>query len=344
MIEGIDELLAESGALELTELRALLEALLGAGRFLEQEQLTARDQRFVYRVRFEIGGLPRSLIVKRFTPEVARRNQVVATRWLPAVGLGETGPPLLGVAAERSGGGVWHVLDDLGDCTLGVGDCDPARVNAAVQVIARVHTRFARHRLLGECRLWGGDLGMAFYASSVRDALTALQALQPPALDLSAARRALRDRLFERLYELRDQQPLRARVSAECGGAETLLHGDFTRTNTLVFSAPHGLQVRLIDWDHAGVGLVSYDLSTFLSAFPLEERLALVDVYQEHTERLPPAAELNLLCDTAQHARLANRIIWPALAALEGHADWAFEELANVNDWFEMWGPVLPDP
>ena len=56
---------------------------------------------------------------------------------------------------------------------------------------------------------------------------------------------------------------------------------------------------------------------------------------------LPGKAELNRLFETAQCARLANRVIWPALAALDGYADWAFEELANVDAWFDLWEPVL---
>jgi phosphotransferase family enzyme len=342
MIEGIDELLVGCGASELCELRSLLGELLGAGRLIEQQRLTVRDQRFVYRLRFEIGGTVRSLIVKRYTPEIARRNQLVATRWLPGIGLAQHGPPLLGVAAERRGEGVWHVLDDLGDCTLrrSEGGSEPGR--AAIRVIARLHTAFAGHRLLAECRLWGSSLGISFYTCNARDAIAALDALRSPNIELTPARVALRDRLVARLCTLLDEQPWRARVSAECGGAETLVHGDFIPTNTLVVRAAQGLHVRLIDWDHAGVGLASYDLSLFLSYFAPHERPGLLDVYQEYAGGLPPRAELNVLFDTAQQARLANRVIWPALAALEGHADWAFEELANVNDWFEMWEPVLP--
>src|SRR5262249_42369252 len=153
-------------------------------------------------------------------------NHVVALRWLPAAGLGESGPPLLGAVAERSGRGMWHVLEDLGECTLGVGPADAARARAAMKLVARLHTRFVGHRLLAECRLWGGDRSAYFYASNARDALNALSALQPPHIELSPPRAALRERLFNRLYRLLDEHPLRAQQLAEHGGAETFLHGD----------------------------------------------------------------------------------------------------------------------
>ena len=60
--------------------------------------------------------------------------------------------------------------------------------------------------------------------------------------------------------------------------------------------------------------------------------------------RLPSVADLNLLFATAEWARWANRVIWPALAAVEGHhAEWAFDELAVVEQWCELMTPVLPD-
>jgi hypothetical protein len=57
---------------------------------------------------------------------------------------------------------------------------------------------------------------------------------------------------------------------------------------------------------------------------------------------LPAVRVLNTLFDTAEYARLANRVIWPALAVLDGQARWGFEELARVEQWFEEWEPVLP--
>jgi hypothetical protein len=58
--------------------------------------------------------------------------------------------------------------------------------------------------------------------------------------------------------------------------------------------------------------------------------------------RLPSARDLNLLFDTAECARFANRAIWPAIALLRERAEWGFEELAEVERWFEMLEPVLP--
>ena len=106
MVEGLDGLLEGNGQPGLTELRNLLQELLGAreavGRLIDQHGLQSRVPR-VYRLRFEINGRVRSLVVKRLDPGIARRNQLVTERWLPAVGLSQGGPPLLGSAAERSG-------------------------------------------------------------------------------------------------------------------------------------------------------------------------------------------------------------------------------------------------
>ena len=44
-------------------------------------------------------------------------------------------------------------------------------VAAAVGLIAQLHTRFAGHPLLLECRKYGGDLGIYYFSSNVRDAI-----------------------------------------------------------------------------------------------------------------------------------------------------------------------------
>ena len=60
--------------------------------------------------------------------------------------------------------------------------------------------------------------------------------------------------------------------------------------------------------------------------------------------RLPSTSDLNVLFDTAEQARLANRVIWAALAVLDGQAEWGFDELAAFEHWFEVVTPVLPPP
>jgi hypothetical protein len=135
-------------------------------------------------------------------------------------------------------------------------------------------------------------------------------------------------------------------MMAELGGPEVLLHGDLTTRNVLICPTRKGLCARLIDWDKAGVGPISYDLSTFLYRFPPPVRHWILDLYQDAVGRrgwhLPSAAELNVLFDTAEQARLANCVIWPALALLSGPAAWGFDELAAFDHWFEVVTPVLP--
>lgn len=345
LIEVPGDLLESGGQACPTELRDLLQELLGGpgaiGQLIARQRLAPR----VHRLRFKVNGRVLSLVVKRLDPGVAQRNQLITKRWLPAIGLSQGAPPLLGVAAERNGQRIWHVYEDLGDWMLDECAPDPGRVGVAVELIAQIHTRFAGHALLAECRLWGGDLGMRFYASSVRDAIRSLEALRAPYVELSAERVAVRDRLLGQLHKLLDEESYRTQMMKELGGPDTFLHGDLWPKNTLVFPAHNGLQARLIDWDRAGVGPASYDLSTFLSRFPISERQWILDLYQQSSGcsswRLPSAADLNLLFDTAERARLANCVIWRALAIWESKAEWAFHELASLEQWVEMLQPVL---
>jgi aminoglycoside phosphotransferase (APT) family kinase protein len=96
----------------------------------------------------------------------------------------------------------------------------------------------------------------------------------------------------------------------------------------------------LVDWDRVGVGPFAYDLSTLLFRFPLEERAGVLDAYRRAVARagwsLPPAVDLNVMCETAELARYANRVIWPALALVGEQAAWGFPELAEVERWFEV--------
>src|SRR5207249_6942429 len=220
MTNRLEDLLKDSGQPGLVELRELLDVLLardgGTCRLLEHHQLSAPHAR-VFRLRFGVNGIGvRSLVVKRLEPGIAQRNELVATRWLPAIGLGESGPRLLGVAAERRGKCVWHVYQDLGDWALAARSPVMARVKVAVELIAQVHTRFADHPLLSECRLCGGgDLGIGFFSANVRDAIRCLGAWRPPEVDLSSERTALRNRLLARLHKLRDELPDRTQALDE---------------------------------------------------------------------------------------------------------------------------------
>ncbi|HXJ56984.1 MAG TPA: phosphotransferase [Verrucomicrobiae bacterium] len=350
MIDGLDTLLEETDQPGLVELRELLLEILGGPRttahVLDEEPLAARRRR-VYRVRFACDGCARSMVVKRMELDIAQRNQLLIRRWLPAVGLGNHGPTLLGVAAERSAQAVWHVYDDFGNQPLDTKHLDLGRVRAAAELIAQLHVRFAGHALLAECRLLGSDYGIRFYAANVRDAMRCLDALQPPAVELSADQAALRQRLRARVGQLQEQLAMRAQALAEFGGPETLVHGDLWATRIFVLPGRQGVQARLVGWDHAGVGPISYDLSTFLLRFPFTDRPRILDVYREAIQpagwRLPSTRDLNLLFETAEFARLASCIIWPTVGLVQDRFNWGFDELATLDQWFEDWKPVLPE-
>ena len=344
MIEGLNQVLEGYAQPGLPELRGLLQELLGGseaeGCLIEEQTLQPRALR-VFRLRFLINGKFRQLIVKRLKPEIARRSELVEERWLPAVGMRDNGPALLGSVAEPSHNCVWHVYNDFGAYELDVSPIDREKVSAAIKVIAQLHLQFAQHPLLGEVRLHGCDLGVHFYDANVRDATYALEACQP-----SPQQAPIRNSLLQRLSKLRQELPERTEALETWGGPETLLHGDLWHINIFVIPTENGFHTRLIDWDHASVGPASYDLSTFLLRLPLQERSWVSEMYHAETTRsgwcLPQAQALNLLFETAEYARLANRIIWPAIALVQDRAPWAWEALAEVDQWFENLGPVLP--
>jgi Phosphotransferase enzyme family len=296
----------------------------------------------VSRLHCATNGTVRSFIAKRLDPDIARRNECVALRWLPAIGLRNAAPALLAVAAEPDGRAAWHLYEDLGDYGLDAGRPDLEAVARAVTVIAQIHLRFSGHALIPECRLWGGDLGISFYDASVRDAITSLEAVLARRRPLSGERSSLCRRLLARLTRLLEERASRAEVLERSGGAETLLHGDLWPMNVIVDPT----SVRLIDWDHAAVGPVSYDLSTFLSRFPPSVRPRILRLYEDELVRaggrLSPVSELNVMFETAELARIANRVIWPALAVWEDDADWGFGALDEVEAWFEQLTAVLP--
>jgi hypothetical protein len=346
MIDGLGSALRDYGEPGLTELRgALLEVLHGSrvtGKLTSEQCLKEHK---VYRLGFEIEGGARTFVVKRMSLPRAVRNQLVATRWLPAGGLGGAGPALLGVAAERSAECVWHIYEDFGDRTLDTVNPERSRVEAAIDLIAELHVRFAEHPLLPECRMYGKDMGMTYYLTNIRDAIRGLESLQSPSCHLDPGDLALRDRLLRRLCKLLGEGPGRARLMAETGGPETVLHGDLWPENILAVPTPDGLRTRLIDWDAMGVGPLTYDLSTFLYRFSAQHRPWILDRYQQAVAPLcwhaPATRDLSLLLETAEISRIANCLIWPCIEAVQAQAEWAFEGLAEMETWFESVEPAL---
>jgi hypothetical protein len=319
-------------------------------------------KRCVHRVTFLADGRAGSVIVKRTSPEIARRNRLVSDRWLPDAGMPDLAPATHGILPGADPETVWLVSEDAGTRTLADAPREAARAAAALGRIARLHRRFAVHAVLGEVRLRGGELGPAFLLGNLRDALRALTAVQRAGLDRPdahgdgdasspvpasrAARAATLTRLRARLVAMIEDAPRRAEILARAGGAETLLHGDLWLENLVEVPRGEGALVRLIDWDHAAVGPPLYDLSTFLYRYPPSERRALFARYAEALGAdgwwLPGEDELAIVAETCEHARIANRVIWPALEALRGGGEHALAELDEVAGWFDALEPLFP--
>jgi hypothetical protein len=328
------------------ELTAALETACGAPGGTIRVTSVRQLKTNVYRVGCSglAGEHEHSFVLKSCNLGLARHNQLVARRWLPLIDFSGGAARLEGSAADRSGERIWLVYEDLGLARLDTCMSDRARVAVAVDLIAALHVRSAEHPMLPDVRAHGGDLGEAYLIANVRDAVRALAQLRAPRVALSTVQQRVRDRLLGRLKLLQDELPRRVQLLERDGGPEVLLHGDLWTTNAFVMEGPDGWRACLVDWDHAGVGRASYDLSTFLLRFPVEERPWILDRYRAAVGsrwQLPGPRDLNAHLETAELARYANRAIWPAVAWLVDGAAWAFDELAMVAGWFDDWGPIL---
>ena len=311
----------------------------GDARLVAHERL----KRLVHRLRFELPGGADSVVVKRLAPRLARANQLVAERWLPAVGLDWACPRLRGALHDPAASASWHVYEDVHGDRLDNRAPDPDRIALVVELLAQVHARFAAHGLLAECRRDGAELGIGFFSSEVRRSICFLGAIETA--ELPRERVALRNSLLARMKRLYGERHERALQLERFGGPDTLLHGDLWTTNMLLTEGSKGLRATLIDWDHVGVGPVSYDVSTFLSRFLPNHRRWILGMYRDAAEgtgsRLPGDAKLNLLFETAECARYASCLAEAALAASHGER-WGFEQLAEIENWFGELEPILP--
>lgn len=277
------------------------------------------------------GGNRSSLVAKRVRRDRASKTSLLSSRWLPAVGLQDRVPPLLasGPGPKES---IWQVFEDLGDCQLLPDHPEAAGVEAASRLVARLHVAFAGHSLLSECSDALGSLGARFYGKWLRGAARALETIETSSL--APDRLALRDRLSRRVEGLLAEEAERTQRLLEVGGPVTLLHGDLWPHNVLLPQARDGSRdARLIDWDHAVVGPVVYDLSTFIPRLAPRVRIAALQFYERAAGwALPGPAELNQAFKTVEFGRLAYCLAPLAEAAGRGD-EWAYEDLGEVDRW-----------
>jgi hypothetical protein len=324
----------ESG--RVTEAATTQVALLDLGsRWTEVDRHRLGDH--VWRVHFGAGSPRRTVIAKLLSPEVSAAIELLARRWLPAVGLAEVGAPLVRVVPATDGM-MWHLYADVGDRHLG-SPFDHDHVRAFTVAVARIHTSFSSHRLLPEIKGRTRDLRASAHGSTLQDVDRALRRPRPTSSD----RAALLDRLSVRFGRFLDEAPHRVTELRDLGGEDTLLHGDLWPKNGLIARSPGGLRARLVDWDRAGVGSVVYDVSTLLARLPSDVRAPVLGWYSASAGPIARALssrdDLNQLAETCERTRLAEWTYW-RLAALDSPAaEWAWGELARVEPWLEI--PVL---
>ena len=343
MIEGLDALLTDQDPVGMKMLRNSIKEFVsshyGSGRLILQEKIKPR----VFRLHFELEAKVLVLILKCMEGKIARRNELVARRWLPAGGLAEMGPPLLRTVGTPDGTWVWHIYSDLGSCSLADDIGSPQQITTAVKLIAEIHKRFIGHPYMAEFRLYGGDLGVPFIDSNLRDAMIALESITRDH-EVKANNWTVVDRLLERLSSIMGELPARLKMMKELAGPETLLHGDLWLEN--VFVLPNG-HARLIDWDRTAAGPLAYDLSTFILRFPPAQRSELIDLYQQAIRatgwEIPAHKELSAIFETCEYARYVCQMIWPAIALWESGAPWALDQLEEIERWFQAWEGVFPN-
>jgi hypothetical protein len=342
MIEGLHLLFMDQGPTAALALQHRLEELIHKQSQNARLILQERIKSHVYRLHFELESKPLVLILKHMEARIARRTELVAARWLPAVGLVHGGPPLLTSVGTPDGQSVWHIYSDLGSCSLADAMDRAESVTAAARFIAELHQRFIDHPYLPEFRLYGGDLGVHFVESNLKDAMLTLETITKHQ-DTKEGNWTVVNQLLNHLSVIMGELPSRLRIVRELSGPETLLHGDLWPSNMFVSSEG---QVRLIDWDRAAAGPLAYDISTFILRFPPQQRAALMELYREAVQpsgwEIPAYKDLNILFETFEFARYACQIIWPAIALWESGAAWALEQLEEIERWFHVWEAVFP--
>ena len=224
-----------------------------------------RLRRGVHRLHLH-GATRPTVVVKRLAARVARLEEQVTGRWLPAVGLDGLGPPRRASVGEPDGRHVWHVYDDLGAWGLDREDVDPPAWRRR-WTGSRTSMQPSRPRHARGPRFAAGDLGVYFYVNSVRDAARRVARLRPPAVQVSPEEAQARDAVEGHLARLLADEPRAGRAPEEQAGPETVVHGDLTRANVFVPPAlggrgAPGQRVRPIDWDHVGVAPAGFDIST----------------------------------------------------------------------------------
>jgi ATP-binding cassette subfamily B protein len=293
---------------------------------------SSRIKSNVYRLDFEPGP-PDRVIVKRLGLHHSRRERLLTTRWLPDVGLSDIGPPRRAIIPDPGGSDMWHIYEDLGEWSLDR-DENLGRAHKAVEMVAALHAGFAKSPLLPEVRFASGDLGDYFYIFSVAEALRLLDMITNSD-EFPHDARGLIEGLIRELEVLYSDNERREALKA-WAGPETLVHGDLTRRNVFVMPGNLSDAVRLIDWDHAGVGPAVFDLSTLLRYYPprLREsiRVHYSDAMASHGFPFDAGIDWDLLCDSLEAGRLANCIIWNAIDFLQTRSPWALKELGYRYD------------
>lgn len=188
-------------------------------------------------------------VVAKWRPDSQHFERWVFTEVLPDIGV-----PTVAVYGEHPANdrGGWTFLEDVGPPSFSLHDPEHRRLVAEWLVAVHSWARLDRHMETLP------DRGPDHYLTHLRSARETI-ALHMGHPWIDADSRSALSALIEVLIEIQERWPI---VLALCADAPRMLvHGDLAEKNVRVLEADGRRTLRVLDWEMAGIGVASVDLS-----------------------------------------------------------------------------------
>jgi hypothetical protein len=324
-----------SGAISQDRFRRLMRETIGPIGIDVEVLGTRRLSGRVHRVEFTTasGGLS-SVILKDSRASRVERNRLVLTEWLPAVGLRDAGPRLLAAEKPVDVASVWAIYEDCGDNVLS--DQSGAKlIESALDLVGQIHAAFAKHPLRADIEVLGKSPGSFFFDTPEMFA-GVIVSLEDLASDGSSPVCRIVSTLSPRLQALS-----RAFVSPPpFVEPHSLIHGDLFPSN-VIFEVPEkgsdSPVTRLIDWDRAGLGPVTFDVAFLLSKLNPENQRVALSAYrgrmEPHFDGWPTWHAWDSRFRTIRFGRILRSVSTYAALVRDGQEEYGVEKLTQVEGW-----------